>query len=108
MCLGHQALAEAYGGRTVRSPEPMHGRSSEVRHGGQGVLAGLPSPFAAGRYHSLLAEPGPVLRPTAWAGDLVMAMRHPEHPHEGVQFHPESLLTEGGHRMIETFVRGCG
>lgn len=106
VCLGHQAIAEAYGGRTVSSPEPMHGRSSLVRHEGDPLFAGVASPFPAARYHSLLAEPGPVLREVAWSDGLCMAARHPERPHVGVQFHPESLLTEGGHAMIENFVGG--
>jgi anthranilate synthase/aminodeoxychorismate synthase-like glutamine amidotransferase len=104
VCLGHQALSEAYGGETVASPEPMHGRASLVRHEGDSLFAGVPSPFAAGRYHSLLAGPAAVLREIAWSDGLCMARRHESRPHVGVQFHPESLLTEGGHRVIRNFV----
>ncbi|MBB4657746.1 anthranilate synthase component II [Parvularcula dongshanensis] len=105
VCLGHQAIAEAYGGRTVVSSEPVHGRASLVRHEGDPLFAGVPSPFAAARYHSLIGVAGPALREVAWTQDgLPMAFRHESRPHVGVQFHPESLLTEGGHCMIENFV----
>ena len=108
VCLGHQVLAEAYGGATHRT-EPRHGRAALVRHDGSALYDGVPSPFAAGRYHSLIAEPGPNLRPDAWTDDgqggaLIMGFRHEARPHHGVQFHPESLLTEGGERMIANFV----
>lgn len=107
VCLGHQALAEAYGGRTIRAPRPMHGRASDVHHEGDALFAGIPSPFPAGRYHSLLAEfeTGGRVRPIAWnAEGTVMAARHVSRPHLGVQFHPESLLTPDGRRIIENFL----
>ena len=107
VCLGHQALAQAYGGATVRAPEPVHGRTLGVTHDGDPLFAGVPSPFLAARYHSLIAAPGPVLRVIASGEGLTMALRHPTRPHWGVQFHPESLLTEGGHRMLENFVGAC-
>ena len=108
VCLGHQALCEAYGGATGRSPEPMHGRASLVTHDGSALYAGLASPFRAARYHSLIGAPGADMRADAWSNGLVMGARHADNPHHGVQFHPESLLTEGGHRMIGNFVRMCG
>lgn len=108
ICLGHQAVAQAYGGRIVRSAHPIHGRASAVHHGGTGILAGLPSPFLAGRYHSLTVDAGSLpdeLEVTAWSEDgEVMALRHREHPVWGVQFHPESVLTEGGHRLLRGFL----
>ena len=108
VCLGHQAVARAYGGRLVRSPSPTHGRASAVHHGGQGILAGLPNPFSGGRYHSLSVDPEGIpsdLEVTAWteAGE-VMAIRHRKHPVWGVQFHPESVLTQGGHRLLGAFL----
>ena len=106
VCLGHQAVALAYGGAVVRT-EPMHGRACAVRHDGSALFTGLPNPFAAARYHSLLAEPGPILRVTARTDDaraVPMAVSHPDRPHYGVQFHPESLLTEGGARLVRNFV----
>ncbi|GGD13642.1 anthranilate synthase component II [Aquisalinus flavus] len=107
VCLGHQALGEACGGATVASREPMHGRTSVIDHDGTGVFAGLPSPLAVGRYHSLSVDVAgaPDLIIQARAGDgEIMAMRHRSCPHHGVQFHPESLLTPEGRAMIETFV----
>jgi anthranilate synthase component II len=99
VCLGHQAIGLAYGGDVVRV-EPVHGKRSPVEHGGDGVFAGLPSPLDAGRYHSLAVARDtlpPVLEVTAWSPDgLVMGVRHREHPVEGIQFHPESILTETG------------
>ena len=108
VCLGHQALAEAYGGAVVRT-EPRHGRACAVTHDGSALYAGLPSPFQAGRYHSLIAGAAPDLIADAWTDDgaggtLLMGFRHRTRPHHGVQFHPESLLTEGGERMIANFV----
>ena len=109
VCLGHQALCEAYGGATAVSPGPMHGRASPVRHDGSALYEGLASPFRAARYHSLIGAPAGPLIADAWTegdgGDLVMGARHPARPHHGVQFHPESLLTEGGHQLIGNFVR---
>ncbi|MDJ0381553.1 aminodeoxychorismate/anthranilate synthase component II [Streptomyces sp. G-G2] len=107
VCLGHQAIAEAFGADVVRVG-PVHGKTDRVRHDGTGVLAGLPDPFTATRYHSLAVDPAslpPELIAHAWAQDgTVMALRHREHPTYGVQFHPESVLTEQGHRIIATFV----
>ena len=112
VCLGHQAIAEAFGAEVVRAPELLHGKTSEVVHDGAGVLAGLPSPFTATRYHSLAVDPATVpaeLEVTGrTASGVVMALRHRELPVEGVQFHPESVLTEGGHRMLATWLASCG
>ncbi|MEM9989979.1 MAG: aminodeoxychorismate/anthranilate synthase component II [Pseudomonadota bacterium] len=107
VCLGHQALVEAYGGETVSSPDPMHGRASVLRHEGNPFFDQIESPFEAGRYHSLLGRlPNPSdLKEMAWTetGD-VMAVRHRTYPHIGVQFHPESLLTPSGPQMIKNFL----
>ncbi len=112
VCLGHQAIAEAFGAEVVRAPELLHGKTSQVVHEGEGVLAGLPSPFTATRYHSLAVDPATVpgeLEVTgATPSGIVMALRHRELPIEGVQFHPESVLTEGGHRMLATWLTTCG
>ncbi len=112
VCLGHQAIAEAFGAEIVRAPELLHGKTSEVVHDGAGVLAGLPSPFTATRYHSLAVDRGTVpaeLEVTgSTASGVVMALRHRELPIEGVQFHPESVLTQGGHRMLATWLEVCG
>lgn len=108
VCLGHQAMAVAYGGRVVRAPEPRHGKVSAIRHTGSGLFAGLPDPFDATRYHSLVAEraslPGE-LEVTAWTQDgLVMGLAHRTRPHVGVQFHPESYLTRVGKRLLANFL----
>ncbi len=107
VCLGHQSIAQAFGGRVVRAPRLMHGKTSPIEHDGTGVFAGLPSPFTATRYHSLIvAEPLPdCLRRTAWTpeGEL-MGLAHVRHPTFGVQFHPESILTEHGHAMLRNFL----
>ncbi len=112
VCLGHQTIGQAMGGRVVRAPRPVHGQSSAVRHAGGKILAGLPSPFNAGRYHSLVVEAESLpdcFETTAWTDDgLVMAMEHREWDLFGLQFHPESILTEHGHRMISNFLRCCG
>jgi para-aminobenzoate synthetase component 2 len=112
VCLGHQAIGVAYGGTVERAPELLHGKTSEVEHDGIGVLAGLPEPFVATRYHSLavMAEDLPAeLEVTArTAGGVIMALRHRDLPVEGVQFHPESVLTQGGHRMLANWLAGCG
>ncbi|MEO7745249.1 MAG: aminodeoxychorismate/anthranilate synthase component II [Actinomycetota bacterium] len=112
VCLGHQALGVAFGAVVGRAPELLHGKTSLVEHTGDGVLAGLPSPFTATRYHSLTIEPGTVpaeLEVTGrTAGGVVMAVRHRELPLEGVQFHPESVLTQGGHRLLANWLAGCG
>ncbi|WP_040800387.1 aminodeoxychorismate/anthranilate synthase component II [Nocardia higoensis] len=112
VCLGHQAIGAAFGATVTRAPELLHGKTSEVFHIGAGVLAGLPDPFTATRYHSLtvLEDTMPpeleVLGRTA--SGLVMAMRHHELPIHGVQFHPESVLTQGGHRMLANWLGVCG
>jgi anthranilate synthase/aminodeoxychorismate synthase-like glutamine amidotransferase len=105
VCLGHQALVEAFGGRTIRG-EPVHGKEAEIEHDGDGIFAGLASPLVAGRYHSLVADPElpHELEPTASSGDVVMAVRHRELPAEGVQFHPESVLTPRGQEMLANFL----
>ncbi|GAB3966716.1 aminodeoxychorismate/anthranilate synthase component II [Plantactinospora veratri] len=112
VCLGHQAIGAAFGGTVERAPELLHGKTSEVRHRGVGVLAGLPDPFTATRYHSLAVLPETLpaeIEVTGWTeSGVVMAMRHRELPVEGVQFHPESVLTEGGHLMLANWLAGCG
>lgn len=112
VCLGHQAIGEAFGATVDRAEELMHGKTSEVTHDDSGVLAGIPSPFTATRYHSLtvLAETIPdELVPTAWTGSgVVMGMRHREQPVHGVQFHPESVMSDGGHRMLANWLGICG
>ena len=111
VCLGHQCIGEAYGGRIVRAPVVMHGKLSEVRHDGSGVFAGLPNPLVATRYHSLVIDPGSVpaaLEVTARTADgVIMGVRHRVHPVEGVQFHPESIMTEGGHQLLANFLELC-
>jgi anthranilate synthase/aminodeoxychorismate synthase-like glutamine amidotransferase len=105
VCLGHQALVEAFGGRTIRG-EPIHGKDAEIEHDGGGVFAGLPNPIRGGRYHSLVADPDlpAELERTASHGDVVMAVRHRELPVEGVQFHPESVLTPEGKALLANFL----
>jgi anthranilate synthase component 2 len=109
VCLGHQCIAEAYGGRVVRARRPMHGKTSLVRHDGRGVFAGLPEPLRVTRYHSLVADPGrvpPELAITAWSPEgEIMGLRHHRHAVEGVQFHPEAVLTERGHDLLANFLR---
>ena len=108
VCLGHQAIGQAYGGRVMRAPEPIHGKTSEVRHNGGGVFRGINGPFKATRYHSLIVERAtmpPALEILADTADgLVMGMKHVEHPVHGVQFHPESIASENGHRIIRNFI----
>jgi para-aminobenzoate synthetase component 2 len=112
VCLGLQAIAVAYGATVSRAPELLHGKTSRIRHSGVGVLAGLPNPFTATRYHSLAVESATVpteLEITAWTDSgVVMALRHRDLACEGVQFHPESVLTEGGHRMLANWLEVCG
>jgi anthranilate synthase/aminodeoxychorismate synthase-like glutamine amidotransferase len=105
VCLGHQSLVEAFGGRTVRG-EPVHGKDAEVDHDGSGVFSGLPSPLVAGRYHSLVADPDlpDKLERTATFDDVVMGVRHRSLPAEGVQFHPESVLTPHGMDLLRNFL----
>jgi len=110
VCLGHQALGQAFGGRVVRAPRLMHGKTSEIHHDGRTVFTGLPMPFTATRYHSLVVAPDAVpecLEVSAWTEDgVVMGLRHREHPLEGVQFHPESILTVAGKDLLRNFLEG--
>jgi len=112
VCLGHQAIGAAFGATVTRAPELLHGKTSEVHHKGTGVLAGLPDPFTATRYHSLAVLPETLpaeLEVTGWTDSgVVMAMRHRDLAVEGVQFHPESVLTEHGHRMLANWLVECG
>ncbi len=112
VCLGHQAIGVAYGARVTRAPELLHGKTSLVHHGAAGVLAGLPDPFTATRYHSLAIDPASVpdeLEVTgSTASGVIMAVRHRTLDVEGVQFHPESVLTEGGHRLLANWLVRCG
>jgi anthranilate synthase/aminodeoxychorismate synthase-like glutamine amidotransferase len=105
VCLGHQSLAQAHGGRVVRHL-PVHGKTTEIEHDNTGLLEGLPSPLTVGRYHSLVVDPDlpDELMATAWGGGVLMAMRHRELPAHGVQFHPESVLTPDGKRLLERFL----
>jgi anthranilate synthase component 2 len=114
ICLGHQSLGQVYGGRVVRARRVMHGKTSEIHHSGQGVFAGLPSPFVATRYHSLVVERESLpdcLEITAWTADdegrvdEIMGLRHRDTGAEGVQFHPESVLSEHGHALLANFLR---
>ncbi|GHF43487.1 aminodeoxychorismate/anthranilate synthase component II [Streptomyces mashuensis] len=118
VCLGMQSMAVAYGGVVDRAPELLHGKTSPVVHGGKGVFKGLPSPFTATRYHSLAVDRSSwpdELEITAWTeesessqGGIIMGLRHRDLPVEGVQFHPESVLTEWGHRMLANWLAACG
>jgi para-aminobenzoate synthetase component II len=108
VCLGHQAIGQAFGGRVVRAPRLMHGRTSPIEHDGRGVFRGLPSPFLATRYHSLIVDRdtlSPDFEVTAWtAENELMGVRHRRFAIEGVQFHPESFLTEHGHAILQNFL----
>ncbi len=115
VCLGHQSIGQAFGGKVVRAREIMHGKTSPIRHRGRGVFAGLPDPFEATRYHSLVVEKDSLpdcLEVTAWTErgdgsiDEIMGLRHKTLPVEGVQFHPESILTQHGHAMLRNFLVG--
>jgi anthranilate synthase component 2 len=111
VCLGHQALGQAFQGRVVRAPRLMHGKTSPIHHGGRSVFAGLPSPFTATRYHSLIVDRAslpPVLEVTAEADGLIMGLAHRDLPLHGVQFHPESIATEHGHRILANFLDLAG
>ncbi|HLL64330.1 MAG TPA: aminodeoxychorismate/anthranilate synthase component II [Micromonosporaceae bacterium] len=112
VCLGHQAFGEAFGATVTRAPELLHGKTSTVRHTGAGVLAGLPDPFTATRYHSLAVVEStlpPEIEVTGRTDSgVVMSMRHRTLPIEGVQFHPESVLTQGGHLMLANWLAACG
>ena len=114
VCLGHQSIGQAYGGKVVRAGRIMHGKTSPIRHQGRGVFAGLPDGYEATRYHSLVVERGSLpqaLEITAWTEnedgsfEEIMGLRHREHPVEGVQFHPESILTEHGHALLKNFLQ---
>ena len=109
VCLGHQAIGQVFGGKVVRAPRLMHGKTSEIRHDGKGVYRGLENPFTATRYHSLIVDPAGLdadFVPTAWTVDQneLMGIRSKTHPTEGVQFHPESFLTDLGHRLMANFL----
>jgi len=109
VCLGHQCIGEAFGGQVVRAPRLMHGKTSQVYHNGDGLFSGIPSPFQATRYHSLIVqEPLPdCLEGTAFTSQgEIMGVRHKEYLVVGVQFHPESILTEHGHRILQNFLDG--
>ncbi|MCU0307756.1 MAG: aminodeoxychorismate/anthranilate synthase component II [Thermoleophilia bacterium] len=108
VCLGHQAIGQAFGGRVVRGREPVHGKTSAIEHDGRTLFSGIPSPMTATRYHSLVVDPETlpgVLEVSAWCdGDVIMGLRHRELPVEGVQFHPESILTDAGRRLLANFL----
>jgi anthranilate synthase/aminodeoxychorismate synthase-like glutamine amidotransferase len=109
VCLGHQAIGHVFGGAIVQAPSLMHGKTSPIEHSGVGVFAGLPSPLTATRYHSLVIDPATMpdcLEVTATSGDIVMGVRHRTLPIEGVQFHPESILTSAGHDLLRNFLVG--
>ena len=111
VCLGHQAIGQAYGGTVVRAPQPIHGKISPMQHEGKSVFAGLPSPFNATRYHSLVVDRASLpecLEITATTPDgLIMGLQHRTQPVHGVQFHPESIASEHGHAMLANFVKAC-
>jgi anthranilate synthase component 2 len=107
VCLGHQSIGQVYGANVVHAPTLMHGKLSEITHAGQGVFAGIDGGFQATRYHSLTLAPESIpaeLEVTAMAGDVVMGLRHREHPVHGVQFHPESIASEHGHTILKNFL----
>ena len=113
VCLGHQSLGQAYGGKVIRAGRIMHGKTSRIRHEGKGVFSGLPDGYEATRYHSLVVEKDSLpdcLEVTAWTEnddgsvEEIMGLRHREHPVQGVQFHPESILTEHGHALLKNFL----
>ncbi len=108
VCLGHQALVQAWGGAVIRH-EPVHGKTSQIDHDGKTIFHGLRTPLEVGRYHSLVADPAlpDSLEQSAFGGEVVMAVRHRELPAEGVQFHPESILTEQGHELLGNFLSGA-
>jgi anthranilate synthase component 2 len=101
VCLGHQAVGQVFGGKVVRAPKPMHGKLSPIEHTGQSVFEDVPSPFQATRYHSLIEV-------TAHTGDIIMGLRHRSLPIHGVQFHPESIASEYGHKILENFLKIAG
>jgi anthranilate synthase component 2 len=109
VCLGHQAIGQVYGGNVVRAPNVMHGKTSQISHTGKGVFAGLPSPYTATRYHSLIVDRATLpacLTITAESEDgIIMGLQHTTHPVHGVQFHPESIASEHGHALLENFLK---
>ena len=111
VCLGMQCIGQAFGGTVIRAPEVMHGKTSVIEHDASGVFDGLPNPFTATRYHSLIVERAsvpPILEVTATCNEgLVMGLRHRQHHTEGVQFHPESVLTNAGHNLLDNFLDRC-
>lgn len=111
VCLGHQAIGQVFGGKVVRAPKPMHGKLSGVTHKGQGVFEDVPTPFEATRYHSLIVDRATMpaeLEIVAQTGDIVMGMRHRTLPIHGVQFHPESIASQHGHKILENFLKIAG
>ena len=111
VCLGHQSVVEVFGGKVVRAPKPMHGKLSGVAHKGQSVFEDVPSPFQATRYHSLIVDRAGFpkdLEVTAETGDIIMGLRHKTLPIHGVQFHPESIASEHGHKILENFLKIAG
>jgi len=111
VCLGHQAIGQVFGGKVIRAPQPMHGKLSGVEHQGQSVFEDVPSPFQATRYHSLIVERASLpkdLEVTAQTGDIIMGLRHKTLPIHGVQFHPESIASEHGHKILENFLKIAG
>jgi anthranilate synthase component 2 len=112
VCLGHQSIGQAYGGEVVRAAKPMHGKTSPIRHTGEGIFRGIPAPLTVARYHSLVIEPGSLpaeLEAVAWTDEPgfeteIQAVRHREHPVWGVQFHPESIASEHGHALLRNFL----
>ncbi len=111
VCLGHQCIVQALGGHIIRSPRPRHGSTSAISHDDSAIFRGLPNPMTVGRYHSLMADPGCIpecLKSTAFSEDnVVMAVEHVSQPVYGVQFHPESVLTQHGHAMLQNFLTAC-
>lgn len=112
VCLGHQCIGQLFGGKVIRSPEPMHGKVSEITHSGTGIFHGIPTPFQATRYHSLSIDPATVpdcLEVTAQSADgVIQGMSHKEHAVHGVQFHPESIASEHGHKLLQNFIEIAG
>jgi anthranilate synthase component II len=109
VCLGHQVIGQVFGGNVVRAPQPMHGKLSTIRHGGAGLFAGLPNPFQATRYHSLIVDratwPNSLTITAETVDGIVMGLQHRERPVHGVQFHPESIASTGGHQLLGNFLR---
>ncbi len=111
VCLGHQVLCEALGGRIIRAPRPVHGQASLIRHTGSTLFQGIPSPLTVGRYHSLIADAVSMpsdLQATAWGDEVIMAFQHKHYPVFGVQFHPESILTKNGYDLLANFLHAAG